>query len=61
LEGLGSAAGIELEHVDCGGGGGGDALQEGGDDGIEERCASFTTPGEDTLFVDSLFQVEEEL
>ena len=65
LEGLGSAAGISVDdgggaqHAMAFGHGAGDVL--GASPAMERMSNSFTTQGEDMMFVDSLFQVDEEL
>ncbi len=70
LEGLGSAAGISPESSIGPSELGLEARSQkywsflvvtSLQDGFDERSAPFTTHGEDTLFVDSLFQLEEEL
>ena len=65
LEGLGSAAGITLDdsadrhpsypsEFPCG-------TASAASRGMDRRSESFPTQGEDILFVDSLFQADEEL
>ncbi len=59
LEGLGSAAGLASE---CDEAVAPSASEESsGFDQVGSMGRPFTTPGEDSMFVDSLFQVDEEL
>ncbi len=62
LEGLGSAAGISVDDGALGHQGFPSEMATlGGTNTIDRRSESFPTQREDILFVDSLFQVDEEL
>ncbi len=59
LEGLGSAAGISLEHGEAASAAA--SPDTSGAERLDCMGLPFITPGEDSMFVDSLFQVDEEL
>ena len=61
LEGLGSAAGLGMSP-ECDEAVAPSASEHSSDfDQFDSMGRPFTTPGEDSMFVDSLFQVDEEL
>jgi hypothetical protein len=59
LEGLGSAAGISLEHGEAASAAA--SPEASGAERLDCIGLPFITLGEDSMFVDSLFQVDEEL